>query len=457
MNNPRRLAMSLFAMLLAFHLGVSSSAAAAPTDLDSMRSLWREAKWSEVLPLLLQYRDKPYGRTPEVDYMIATSCCRVEGLRDDAEKFFRWILYSYSLDNAQREAVTAQMRQCAPTNQPVQIAFSTERAGSGNVGVRGKTFYWLNQAEGVPLASDPVRVTRAIPRRELEARLFPPSEGDRAVQSVQRLAGNRFTVVRSGSFVVAAPQQRTTAEVERMSKALDAYGHFFASQFEMPMPDRLITVYLVSSTDELQRMAGRLHGLKVPGASIGYSFRDDLSIVAVVPRGVALVPRPNAPHGTIAHELFHLMVRSNFGDAPSWLDEGYAALFEVSGWDGDRVKGLPNWRGAVLKKFWSLHPSVNDLVAKDWGAFDDVEQGGESPEPRQQAANHAMARCFALYLQDHGQLVPVYRAFRNRRVQESSGRPSEDAVRLIQSTLNQPPAQIDQNFTAWFAMTQGNN
>ena len=88
-------------------------------------------------------------------------------------------------------------------------------------------------------------------------------------------------------------------------------------------------------------------------SSIGYSFQPNMSRVAVI---------PSTTIGTLAHELFHLMVRNDFGDIPPWMDEGMAALYEVSRIRGTMIAGIPNWRGTVLERFWDIRPSVEDLV-----------------------------------------------------------------------------------------------
>jgi hypothetical protein len=139
------------------------------------------------------------------------------------------------------------------------------------------------------------------------------------------------------------------------------------------------------------------------------------------------------------------MARNQFGDIPPWLDEGMAALYEVSRRDGERIEGLQNWRGDVLRRFWDLRPRVNELVQMDWQSFDAAQHSRE-----QQAANHAMARYFALYLQDRGDLSRVYRAFQQQAVEDLTGNPSQDSGGLLQLTLGRSLAEVDENFVGWF-------
>jgi hypothetical protein len=427
--------------------------AAHAQSLDELRAQWAAKRWADVIQPLLDYRKRPYGRDAEVDYMIATACCRSQNLRDMGQKFFAWTLASYSLDAEQRITVTAEMQDCQARDEARRLGLGGGRGTGGTSEVRGKTFYWLNAPDSA-LTSDPVRVTRQVPRREFAARLYPAQDGDRAVRYFQQLAGTGFTVQLVGGFIVAGASSHSPADLQDMARALDGYRRFFASEYRMPLPEYLVTVYVVPDPRALQRVADRLHGLSMSSMTIGYSFREDLSIVAVVPRG-AEIARAKGPHGTVAHELFHLMVRNNFGDIPPWLDEGLAALYEVSAWRGDRIDGLPNWRGPVLKKFWAQRPPVARLVRMNWTAFDDVERRGETEEPRQQAANHAMARYFVLYLQTKGQLAGVYRAFRERRVEDLKGDPTLEATQLLEATLGRALGEVDGDFERWFRTVGG--
>jgi len=153
-------------------------------------------------------------------------------------------------------------------------------------------------------------------------------------------------------------------------------------------------------------------------------------------------------YGTFAHELFHVMVRNNFGDIPPFLDEGMASLYEVSGFEGRRAVGVSNWRCAILRSGWTDRPRLNDMVQMNRSAFDDMAAASEQPTPGdKQGVNHATARYLMLYLQQRGELMAVYRAFLNRKV---SDRPGERGVSLMEAALGRPLDRVDADFETWF-------
>ncbi len=406
--------------------------------MDDLFSRWQLPDYPGVLPQLVDYRKTPYGRNLQVDYMIATSLCR---LGDDAslglgQKFFRRILAAYELTPENRQQIEREFSRCVETvvthDRPKPIVIAGIRADAG---VSGKTFYWLDQKNG-PLGGDPIHSLREIDKSELEARRFTPAQRQQAVVKVGQLAGAGFRVLATEHFVIASASGQSQSELEAIGRHLDATMRFFHADYGMPLPEYLVTIYLTPTTGELRRLADRVHGLGLEYESIGYSFRDDFSIAGVV---------SGAHSGTLKHELFHLMARSHFGDILPWLDEGMAALYEVSRRDGERIDGLQNWRGDVLRRFWPMRPEIGELVRMDWRTFD-----AEGERREQQAANHATARYLALFLQERSQLAALYHAFQQQQVADLSDDPGEDAAWLLQQTLQQPLAALDQDFVAWF-------
>ena len=149
---------------------------------------------------------------------------------------------------------------------------------------------------------------------------------------------------------------------------------------------------------------------------------------------------PTTAIGTLRHELFHLMVRNNFGDIPPWMDEGLAALFEVAELKDGRVMGLSNWRGEVLKQLSDRAPSVQELVDMNWSNF----AGGETEESTAKlAAIHAKARYLMLFFQEQDNLVRVYKQFQVRGV-------GADAVTELEKVLDQDLGSVETAFQNWF-------
>jgi len=433
-------------MFILFWLAQIASAA----GIEQLRSMWDAAEnpmtYAAVANRLIEYRlQEPYAKTAEIDYMIATSLCKIPGREADGYKYFEWILYSYDL-GFDRKTVEQERQKCGAAGSPVKIAFATLPGQGGAAGVRSKLYYWIGR-EQAAINSEPVEIVDPKSEKELKGRIYPVDQVPLATEAVKQRMGGNYKVIGSHHFIMASKSNQTIKQLEAMAETLDAYLRFFISEYDMREPAGLVTVYLVPNTDDMQRIAIKLHGIKMPEFSIGYSFRDDLSIVGVIPKTYI---------GTLAHELAHLLIRDKYGDVPPWLDEGLASLYEVSVLSSKgKVIGQPNWRGCVLRRLWqeryaglkTERPTIGRLVMMDWQSFNNLEG---SFEAAQQAVNHATARYFMLYLQERGILKDTFASIARRSPMEIAGDPRQDALNRVKSILGSKDLDIaDAAFEQW--------
>jgi hypothetical protein len=449
----------------------------AAAGLPELREAWRsagtEAQYKAVALDLISYRKERYAKTPEIDYMIATSLCRIAGREADAIKYFDWILKNYEL-GPDFEIVSNEKAACGQQAAPQQVAFAILPAQGGASGVHGKLYFWLDP-NAVAVGVQPISFLRTIDGAELKARLFPRDAVDAAVSAAEARLGGRFTVIGTDHFVLATSAGQDSQQLKEIAAKLERFMAFYSEAYGLRLPSHLVTVYMVPGVTDMKAAADKLHGISLPEPVIGYSFREDLSMVAII---------PGKEIGTLAHELFHLMVRDQHGDIPPWLEEGIASLYEVSNVSGKylppkpsqsdgaaaqpavdvgsppmvgsrlAVAGVPNWRGCVLRHLWIdrwmgdsvERPTIERLAGMDWRAFNEPQ--GNEPQA-QQAINMATARYLMLYLQDKAQLLfKVFPAIARRDPLEISGPPGEDARARLAEVLG-PLDAIDHEFEGW--------
>jgi hypothetical protein len=448
-----------FRMLLAFPLGAMAVPLWAASGYDTGKQLWQDAKYREAYEMLWPYRETtPYGRTAQVDYMLGTSGCRLPDLRVWGGNVLDWMLRRYALSEPSRKIVAQQLSECRTTSRELAaVDGATVAAIENMIGstarASGKTFYWVGRNEDIN--SYPARRVRDIPRETLEARLVRLGQADEAVRTVKARVPE-FDVHVYNRFIIAARTGDEVAILDKTARYLDRYLEFLGREYGVALPPYYVTLYMVKTSDELGRLGEQLHGMKVGRATFGYSFRDDMSVLAAVPGGFG--------PGTLMHELFHLVVRSQFGDIPQWMDEGLASLYEVSKFDGDRVVGMPNWRGQVLKRLESKRPTLRQLIARDWFAFEQPEMTRwlqqdeymEAPPAEYMAATLATARYFTLYLQDRGKLKAIYQSLRDQQPsRESNQNVPAATIAIIQGELGKDIDEVDADFIRWFHSVEG--
>ena len=444
-RRPRTVELLLAATCLALAAG---PVAAQSSNFTAGKRHWLASRYPQAMPPLKAFRAEPNGRNAEVDYMLGTSGCRIAAQRRWGARVLNFALYSYPLTAASRATITAERDRCLRPGPVGALAAAARTAVDTAVvagaTARGKLFNFGERG----IASYPARRTRELTQAELTERLVPLGQADRIAAVLRRSAppGARVSVV--GRYAIVTTAGQSDAELRTLSAQLDRYLEFLAREYSLTLPDRYITLYLTPDIDSVQAVADRVHGLDVSPSTLGYSFQDDLS-AAAQSRGTQ--------SGTLMHELFHLLVRANFGDIPQWLDEGIASLYEVSAERGGRYVGLPNWRGEVLDNAWESRPSISDVVASPWFAFDRVDGGdggGGYMVPDERAAVHlATARYLTLYLQERGALKQIFASFRARDPGETDD-PGRAGVAIVEQGIGNV-TEAQRSYDGWLRQVVG--
>jgi len=120
--------------------------------------------------------------------------------------------------------------------------------------------------------------------------------------------------------------------------------------------------------------------------------------------------------GTLTHELVHPLLETDFPTAPIWINEGIASLFEAPVIPkAGEIHGVKNWRWPKLRA--ALLGKNKDAAGMDrlFGMNDD----GFRDE--HEGLHYAMARYFCQWLDDHDQLWPFYRKWRDGVANDPTG------------------------------------
>lgn len=162
-------------------------------------------------------------------------------------------------------------------------------------------------------------------------------------------------------------------------------------------PAEPITVWVFGTEDEYRRGSSAQVGV-VPDTPYGF-YR---------PCSRALVVDAAYGWGTLIHEMVHAYMDADFPDAPPWLQEGLASLFEnaVERDDGS-IYGTTNWRRAALK---------TALSRKRAPSFDRLARAGRGDLHGDDGhLYYAAARYLCFWLQQRGLLERFYREHRRRK------------------------------------------
>ena len=227
-------------------------------------------------------------------------------------------------------------------------------------------------------------------------------------------------------FVVAARGGKGTlaGAIDVTKKALAAY---FNGRFTT-RPSRAISVYLFADAEPYNAYCKARTG-EPCNTPYGFYRYDERRIVMNVGPGI----------GTLTHELVHPLVEADFPNAPDWINEGIASLFEQFYFPRvGEIRGGKNWRHprllrALRSKSEREHARLPTLFSMNDAVF-----RGERED-----LNYAMARYFCQWLDQQKLLWPFYQRWRDGFRDDPSGEKAFLAV------VGKTPEEADAEWTRW--------
>lgn len=216
-----------------------------------------------------------------------------------------------------------------------------------------------------------------------------------------------YTVLVEPPWVVVGdePPERVRTRSEQTVRW--ATVHLEAQLFPA-RPDEPWTVWMFSGADAYERGAVSLLGHAPPDTPYGYAL------------GGQLVMNIATGGGTLIHEMVHPYIDANAPDAPPWINEGLASLFEQCREREGKIVGLTNWRLAGLQATIRTGklPPLEELLIADARTFYGPRSG----------TNYAAARYLMLWLQEQGALERFWRTWRADRQGDPTGAATLRAV-----------------------------
>jgi hypothetical protein len=143
--------------------------------------------------------------------------------------------------------------------------------------------------------------------------------------------------------------------------------------------------------------------------------------------------------GTLTHEIVHAIMDSDFPDAPLWLEEGIASLFEAPVFPGpSEIHGAKNWRLPKLLGALRAHPRREEARLDGvFGLTNDAFRAGD------ERLHYAVARYLCQWLDERELLWPFYRALRGGIASDPTG------VRTFTAVTGSSPADSQETWERW--------
>jgi hypothetical protein len=265
-------------------------------------------------------------------------------------------------------------------------------------------------------------------RYDLEA-----DRSQRLLEARRELGARVPTSIEADVFVVAGPGVPGTVDFIRRTLAAYFHGRFDKR------PARAISVYMFASAAPYDAFCKTSLG---EACFSPYGF--------YLPSRRLIVMNAGPGIGTLSHELVHPIVETDFPDAPTWIDEGIASLFEapllVGSGERAEIHGAKYWRWPRLVAALNGRARNSAIAAsdKDEARLDalfgmkNARFRGES-----ESLHYASARYVCQWLDARGQLWPFYRAWRDGVASDPTG------AKAFLAVTGKTPRDANAEWTRW--------
>jgi hypothetical protein len=178
-------------------------------------------------------------------------------------------------------------------------------------------------------------------------------------------------------------------------------------------PARAISVYLFPDAKPYEGYCQKRWG-EACGSPYGFYRPDERRIVMNAGPGI----------GTLTHELVHPIIETDFPEAPQWLNEGIASLFEALSMPAPgQIHGVKNWRHPRLRRALRSDEEREKASLPALFAMSDATFRNHDED-----LHYAAARYLCQWLDQQGKLWSFYQRYRDDYATDPSGRTAFQAV-----------------------------
>lgn len=391
-------------------------------------------------------RKEVYGKNAVVDYFIAKCLC-LDGHQKNATACFNRIIKSFKLSGNKKTFIEQEINTCnvilnedevMPSGNPDYSYINNISLPEASVG--GK----MGRVFNCDSKNQTINLTKMVSQEEMESRLFSINQKAAAVKKLRNIVGDQYKIDTAKRYVFITSKKFPLDGVSYAAENLEKAYRFFIDYYGLRAPDKLLTVYILPNQNVLRQTAELVHGIELPDPNIGYSNLSDLSLLGL----------GDARHlGTLYHELFHLMIRTDLGDIPAFLDEGLASLYSVSSWKNNQLVGdyrpwrLDELREARFARDRNLQiPALEKLINYGWDEFDEAE----TKNICQVAVNYALSNFVMIYLQEKNLLQEMVSAFKNRPFVPQDSGDVQSNLQIFEKVVKDSIKTFTLKFDKWF-------
>lgn len=251
---------------------------------------------------------------------------------------------------------------------------------------------------------------------------FPNFDYNSIIKSQSKLIPDGMSITKFKYFVIFSDMndELTYKLIDSdVRNTIDAMSNNYVNK----LPDKVTPIYLFGEYDNYKEFVLKNYDIAEHDISPYGFFKISKNVIVI---------RYVSWKGSILHEITHCFIKADFPDAPSWFDEGFAALNEKSIYKNGNLVGDFSLRIIPLRRALSedKYTGLEHLMETD-----DAELYG----PRT-SFYYAQARYLLMYLQENGMLEKYYKHFRDTYKDNNTG------ITQLKEITGKPMEQLDKEY-----------
>jgi hypothetical protein len=281
----------------------------------------------------------------------------------------------------------------------------------------------MNDAEEAHAAARSAATAPAEPAYDLAS-----DRERRARLAKEELGARTITTVVSDIFVVIGPPGWQGSAFEQSVALMRSSMAGYLNNRFGKKPSQAISVYLFPEGRTYEAFCKKKYDAPCI-AHYGFYQPGDRYMVMNIGLGL----------GTLTHEIVHPLVESDFPEAPTWLNEGIASVFEapVIPRPGE-IHGVKNWRHPRLKH--ALSTPAESISARLDALF---TMRDEVFRDQAEDLHYAMARYVCQWLDERGKLWAFYQRWRDTVATDPHGE------KAFKEVVGMTPTEANHAWTKW--------
>jgi len=281
------------------------------------------------------------------------------------------------------------------------------------------------------MADDPAPPAASAPPPQAPARAPYDLAADRerrARVAKEELGPRTITTVVSDIFVVIGPPGWQGGSFEQsVSLMRSSMAGYMNNRFGKK-PSEAISVYLFPEGQTYESFCKKKYAAPCI-AHYGFYQPGDRYMVMNIGLG----------QGTLTHEIVHPLVEADFPEAPTWLNEGIASVFEapVIPKPGE-IHGVKNWRHPRLKR------ALTSATERDQTRLDSLfTMPDDTFRSDAEDLHYAMSRYVCQWLDERGKLWAFYQRWRDTVATDPRG------WKAFTEVMGMTPSEANAAWTKW--------